>query len=219
MKTKVEGAWMWFRRVVPGKVQISILLISTIIGIALWAGWVDPGLDHFVIEVFVAVGLFVYAIFVSLEADDHLDRLELIGVMLTYAVFNFYVRYELTGQDVEIPIVGGQMAGASSNLVQLGQWFVGVGIIGLVFNLLVDRDTAFSNLAWHWKNNPVVFIVIAPIFRSFREGMTRWRGRINGLDFSFPKPSLPDGLRRRRPASDEEPGSPRSGHVENEAFE
>lgn len=217
MKTKVEGAWMWFRRVVPGKVQISVLLICIFIGVALWAGWFDPGLDHFVIEAAVTTSFIVYAVFVALEADDHLDRLELIGVMLAYAVFNFYVRYELTGQDVEIPIVGGQMAGASSNLVQLGQWFVGVGIIGLVFNLLVDRDTAFSNLAWHWKNNPVVFIVIAPIFRSFREGLARWRGRINGLDFSFPKPSLLDGLRRRRTASDEEPGSP--GHVENEAFE
>lgn len=186
----LRGYWMKFRKAVPGKVQISILLISTVIGIALWAGWVDPRLDHFVIEVFVAVGLFVYAIFVSLEADDHHDRTELLGVMLAYVGFNFYVSYNLTGQNTEIPVIGGQMAGASPDLVQLGHWLVVVGVIGLIFNLICDRDTALANLAWHWRNNPLVWM-LRPIPRDFTPIIERWQKRLQGL-------SLPERPQLRR---------------------
>lgn len=185
----LRGYWMKFRKNVPGKVQLSVLLISIITGVALWAGWVDPGLDHFVIEVFIAVGLFVYAIFVALELDDHHDRTELLGVMLSYVLFNFYVSYNLTGQNTEIPIIGGQMAGAAPDLAQLGHWLVVVGVIGLIFNLICDRDTAVANLAWHWRNNPIVWL-LRPVPRDFGDGLARLREK-------FPKEFSRPQLRRQ----------------------
>lgn len=209
MKKSTRELWTKFRKNVPGKVQLSILLISTVIGIALWAGWVDPRLDHFVIEVFVAVGLFVYAIFVVLELDDHHDRTELLGVMLAYVGFNFYVSYNLTGQNTEIPVIGGQMAGASPDLVQLGHWLVIVGVIGLAFNLVVDRDTALANLAWHWRNNPLVWM-LRPIPRDFAPIIERWRNRFKGM-------SLPERPQLRRQPVGKQPTERRPEQRDREA--
>lgn len=196
MKKSASEFWTKFRKNVPGKVQLSILLVAVIVGVAVWAGWVDPGLDHFVIEAIVSVALFVYAVFVALELDDHYDRTELLGVMLSYVLFNFYVSYNLTGQNTEIPIIGGQMAGTSPDLVQLGQWMVVVGVIGLAFNLVVDRDTALSNLAWHWRNNPVIWL-LRPIPRDFASIVERWQKRFQGLSL----PERPQLRRKPDPAS------------------
>ncbi len=208
MKTKVEGAWMWFRRVVTGRVQISILLLSTIIGIALWAGWFDPGLDHFVIEAVVALVLFIYAVFVVIELDDHRDRLELLGVMLAYMTYNFYVTYEVTNENVTLPVIG-EMRHAVPDLTQLGQWFVVMGIVGLTFNLLVDRDTTLSNLVWHWCNNPVVW-VLRPIPRDLAPIIERWQKRLQGL-------SLPERSQLRRRSAGKQPVERRPDERQREA--
>lgn len=203
---------MKFRKDVPGKVQLSILLVCVVVGVALWVGLVDPGLDHFVIAFIVAVALFVYAIFVALELGDRHDRAELLGVMLAYVGFNFYVSYRLTGQDTEIPIIGGQMAEAVPDLIQLGQWLVAVGVIGLIFNLLCDRETALANLAWHWRNNPIIWL-LRPIPRNLGPGVERWQKRLQrlrGLSLSE-RPQL-----RRKPTG-KQPAERRPEQREREA--
>jgi len=206
MKNQASSLWSRFRGYWPGKVQILILLVCVIVGVALWAGW-QPDLDYFVVEGIVAVAFFVYAVAVSLELDDHLDRVELIGVFLAYLVLNFLVTYQVTGENVVVPVIGVEMAGAVPDHLQLGRCLVGIGIAGFLFNLLVDRDTSLHNLKWWvWQKNPVAYIILDPILRNLGEGMARWRSRINGLDVSFPKPSLPDRLRRQPqpdPASSE----------------
>jgi len=204
MKKSASEFWAKFRKNVPGKVQLSILLISIVMGVALWGGWLKLDTDHFVIEAIVAVVLFVYAVFVGLEADDHRDRLELLGVMLAYMTFNFYVTYEVTNENVTLPVIG-EMRHAIPDLTQLGQWLVVMGIVGLTFNLVVDRDTALANLAWHWRNNPVIWL-LRPIPRDFGPEIERWRKRFQG----FERPQL-----RRQPA--ERPTERRPERREREA--
>lgn len=182
MKKSASEFWAKFRKNVPGKVQLSILLISIVMGVVLWGGWLRLDTDHFVIEAIVAVVLFVYAVFVGLEADDHRDRLELLGVMLAYMMFNFYVTYEVTNENVTLPVIG-EMRHAIPDLTQLGQWLVVMGIVGLTFNLVVDRDTALANLAWHWRNNPVIWL-LRPIPRDFGPEIERWRKRFQGFERS-----------------------------------
>ena len=189
MKKSAREFWTKFRKNVPGKVQLSILLISIVMGVTLWGGWLRLDTDHFVIEAIVAVVLFVYAVFVGLEADDHYDRLEMLGVMLAYVMFNFYVTYEVTNENVTLPVIG-EMRHAIPELAQMGQWMVVIGVIGLIFNLVVDRDTALTNLAWHWRNNPVIWL-LRPIPRDFGPEIERWRKRLQG----FERPQL-----RRQPA-------------------
>jgi len=210
MKKSANELWKKFRKQVPGKVQISILLVSIAVGIALWGGWLKLDTDHFVIEAAVALALFVYAVFVALEAGDHLDRLELLGVMLSYAMFNFYVTYEVTNENVALPVIG-EMRHAIPDLVQLGQWMVVVGVIGLIFNLVVDRDTALSNLAWHWRNNPLVWM-LRPIPRDFAPIIERWQKRLQGLSL----PERPQ-LRRQQTAEKRSGGRRPEQRVEREA--
>lgn len=197
----LRGYWTKFRKEVPGKVQISILLVSIAVGIALWGGWLKLDTDHFVIEAVVAVVLSIYAMFVGLEADDHHDRAELLGAMLVYMVFNFYVSYEVTNENVTLPLIG-EMRHAVPNLLQLGQWFVAGGIAGLVFNLVVDRDTALQSLAWLWRNNPIVWL-LRPTPRDLSPVVERWRKikakvKVNLPDRSVRnKPPTPAGRPKR----------------------
>src|SRR5690606_7974414 len=104
MKNQASSLWSRFRGYWPGKIQLLILLVCVIVGVALWAGW-QPDLDYFVVEGIVAVAFFVYAVAVSLELDDHLDRVELIGVFLAYLVLNFLVTYQVTGENVVVPVI------------------------------------------------------------------------------------------------------------------
>lgn len=206
MKKSAREFWTKFRKNVPGKVQLSILLISIVMGVALWGGWLKLDTDHFVIEAIVAVVLFVYAVFVGLEADDHRDRLELLGVMLAYMTFNFYVTYEVTNENVTLPVIG-EMRHAIPDLVQLGHWLVIVGVIGLIFNLICDRDTALANLAWHWRNNPVIWL-LRPIPRDFGPEIERWRKRFQ----EFERPQL-----RRQQTAEKRSGGRRPERREREA--
>jgi len=198
VRVTLRGYWTKFRKNVPGKVQLSILLVGIFTGIALWAGWWNPDLDHFVVGAIVAAALVVYAVFVCLEAGDHHDRVEMLGVMLAYVAFSFFVTYEVTNENVTLPEIG-EMRHAIPDLTQLGQWLVTVGVIGLVFNLMVDRGTAIQSLFWLWRSNPIVW-VIRPAPRDLGPVIERWQKRLQRL-------SLPERRLRRKPA--EKPGGRR----------